>query len=316
MKAAYQRTTALKQPPTLTASTLKSNLKSSSSRELLEQRFTVPPIMAKHILDNHNHRNRTLNEHHLSSLVRDIRKGNWIDGTGSMISFSKDGSLIDGQHRLAAIVAAKKPLKLSVKFGLEEAAQRVIDTGRKRTYSDFIAMSEGLDAPYKAERASVTRMLFGFLNDQDTPCLFAKHHKPTQSDLIDVAREFSTDIAKSVSLVCGPGLVPKVVIGSHAALVAVLIRHSDYSAYAPEFFDLLGSGANLDSDDPIMIVRNRFMTKPEFRSSHMKDASIGLLIKCWNHWINGDQVSNKMHSPDKLVPMVGLTKLGTHKLYT
>lgn len=315
MKATHARTSTAKQAPSLTATTLKSNLKSSASRELLEQRFTISPIMAKHILDKHNKRNRTLNEHHMSSIARDIKNGNWIDGTGSMISFAKDGSLMDGQHRLAAIVSAKRPLKLSVKFGLEKEAQRVIDTGRKRTYSDFIAMSEGMDSPYKAERASVTRMLFGFLNDPHTPCQYAKHHKPTQSDLIDVAKEFREDIAKAVSLVCAPGLVTKITVGSHAAFAAVLMRHSEYSEYIEEFFDLLGTGANLDADDPIMVIRNRFMIRPDLRTATMKDASIGLLLKGWNHWINGDAVSNKMHSPDKLVQVVGLSKMGTHDVY-
>ena len=301
--------------PSLSASTLKANLKAGENGELQEQRFVVSPIMAKQILDKHNHRNRSLNDAHLSSLVRDIKRGHWIESTGTMISFAQNGQLIDGQHRLAAIVKAKKPLALSLKFGLDERSQRVIDTGRKRTYSDFIAMTEGLDAKYKTERAAVTRLVYGFLHDQTNPHLYANNNKPTQSDLYDVSAEFNQDISKAVSTVLGPGLVQKVVIGSFAAFVAVLAMHSDYSEHVGEFFHLLGTGANLEADDPIMVVRNRLMMRAEFRDQKEKDRTIGLLIKCWNLWIDGDSVTNKMHTPDALVPMVGLTRMGKHRLY-
>lgn len=301
--------------PSLSASLLKANLRAGEQGELQEQKFVITPIIAKHILDKHNHRNRSLNDTHLSSLVRDIKRGHWIEGTGTMISFSQNGQLIDGQHRLAAIVKSKTPLPMSLKFGLSDAAQRVIDTGRKRTYGDFIAMTEGLDAKYKTERAAVTRLLYGFLHDQTNPHLYANNVKPTQSDLYDVAEEFNADISEAVSTVLGPGLVQKVVIGSFAAFVAVLAKHSDYSPHIKDFFHLLGTGANLDSDDPIMVVRNRLMTREEFRDQKTKDRTIGLLIKGWNLWIEGKSASHKMHNPDSLVPMVGLTRMGKHRLY-
>lgn len=313
--AAAVKRAAGSKAPSLSARSLNANLKAGEQGELQEQRFLITPIIAKHILDKHNHANRSLNETHLSSLVRDIKRGHWIGSTGTMVSFAQNGQLIDGQHRLAAIVKSRTPLPLSLKFGLDVAAQRVIDTGRKRTYSDFIAMTEGLDAKYKTERAAVTRLVYGFLHDQTNPHLYANNNKPTQSDLYDVAAEFNHDISEAVSTTLGPGLVQKVVIGSFAAFVAVLAKHSDYSEHVKDFFHLLGTGANLEADDPIMVVRNRLMMRSEFRDQKDKDRTIGLLIKAWNMWIEGKPASPKMHTPDALVPMVGLARMGKHKLY-
>lgn len=301
--------------PTLSQQAFKTFLKAGERGPLTEQKFLVTPSIAKKILDKHNGQNRTINSDHLSSLVRDIKRGHWIDDTGTMISFGTHGQLIDGQHRLSAIVKSGEALKLSFKFGLDAAAQRVIDTGRKRTFSDYIAMTEGLDAKYKTERASVTRLLYGFLHDQERPHIYTNNNKPTQSDLYDVAVEFGEDITEGVQTVLGPGLVQKVVIGSYAAFVYVLAKHSDYSEYADEFFQLLGTGANLEADSPIIVVRNRLMTRYEFRDQKTKDRTIGLLIKAWNMWINGDTASVKMHNPEALVRMVGLTKMGKNKLY-
>lgn len=305
----------VRKAPTLSTAGLRTLIKTGAREETLEQRFVITPAVAKHILEKHNQSNRSLNENHISSLVRDIKNGHWIEGTGTMVSFAQNGQLIDGQHRLGAIVKSKTPLRLSLKFGLDESAQRVIDTGRKRTYSDFIAMTEGLDAKYKTERASVTRMLYGFLHDQAHPHSFTNNNKPTQSDLYEVAVQFNDAITEAVTSTLGPGHVQKVVVGSYAAFVAVLANASDYSIHTSRFFELLGTGANLDADDPIMVVRNRLLTRDEFRNQKTKDRTIGLLIKCWNLWIQDEKTTNKMHNPDSLPKMVGLTKLGKHRLY-
>lgn len=306
---------ASKKLPALTATSLKSLIKAGTQEETPERRFTVTPAIAKLILEQHNPKNRSINEPHLASLVRDIRNGNWVESTGTMISFARNGQLIDGQHRLGAIVRTGTPLRLSLKFGLDEAAQRVIDTGRKRTYSDFIAMTEGLDAKYKTERASVTRLLYGFLRDQSRPHVYTNNNKPTQSDLYEVAVEFNDDISGAVSTTLGPGQIHKIIIGSYAAFIYILTSHSVHGDRAKEFIELLATGANMEADDPIMVVRNRLMTRDEFRSQKTKDRTIGLVIKGWNHWIRGDKVSSKMHNPDSLPPVAGLTQLGSHKLY-
>jgi hypothetical protein len=300
----------------MSATSFKTLLKAGEKGETPERRVLCTSELASHILTNYNTANRSLNDAHLQSIVRDIKNGNWIDGTGTMVSFSKSGELIDGQHRLAAIAKAKKPLPLSFKFGLDEAAKRVIDTGRKRTYADLIAMTEGLDAKYKTERASVTRLLFGFLHDQERPHVYTNNNKPTQSDLFGVSEEFGDAVAEAVSTTMGPGHVQRVVIGSYAAFVFLLAKHSEHGDRAEEFFHLLGSGANMDADNPIMVVRNRLLTRDEFRSQKTKDRTIGLLVKAWNLWVNGEKVSSKMHSPDHVLPVAGLQKLGKRKLYS
>lgn len=302
-------------PPTLSTEGLKTLLKEGKQGETLERKFTVTPSMAKMILEKHNDQNRNINTTHLMSLVRDIRNGNWIEGTGTMISFSQNGQLIDGQHRLGAIAKAKTPLNLSFKFGLSDEAQRVIDTGRKRTYSDFIAMREGLDAKYKAERASVTRLLYGFLYDQERPHVYTNNNKPTQSDLYKVSEEFGEEIMEAVSKILSSGHMHRVVIGSYAVFVYLLATHTTHADKADEFFELLATGANMSTDNPIMVTRNRLMTREDFRVQKNKDRTLGLLVKTWNMWVRGETTSPKMHNPEHMPPMEGLTKLGKRKLY-
>lgn len=302
--------------PNLSQTGLRNLLKTGEKGETIEQQYVVTPTVANFILSKLNGTNRTLNDTHLASIVRDIKAGNWVEGTGSMVSFAKNGELVDGQHRLGAIVRSKTPLRLSFKFGISEDAKRVIDTGRKRTFADFITMTEGHDAKYKTERASVTRLVYGFLHDQHHPHGYTNNIvKPTQSDLYTIAEEFHEDIADAVQKALGPGHVQKVTVGSYAAFVYLLAAASDYGDYAQEFMGHLSTGANMEANNPIMVARNRLLTRDEYRSAKNKDRTIGLLVKTWNLWIRDKTVSAKMHSPDEVPKVIGLDKLGRHKLY-
>lgn len=305
---------ASKTVPQLSLSTLKDLLKAGEKGELMEQQFEVPPSTAQKILDGLNSSNRSINETHTRSLVRDINNDNWVAANGSMVSFDRNGKLLDGQHRLSAIVQSNQPLRLSIKFGMPENAKKVIDTGRKRTQQDYIRMTEGADAKYKAERASVARLIYGFIHDQERPASYCNNNKPTQSDLSAILEEYP-DIMECVSSVYATGHVGKIVIQSYPAFVAFLANRTPNADKVPQFLDLLTSGANMPATHPIHVVRNRLLTREEFRYQRNKERTIGLLIRAWNMFVKGEMTSNKMHTPDALIPMDGLTHIGNHPLY-
>ena len=78
----------------------------------------------------------------VNAYVRDMRKGDWII-THQGIAFDRDGCLIDGEHRLRAIVKSGIPQVLLVTKGLEKEARAAIDLGRKRAVADVLRMTMG-----------------------------------------------------------------------------------------------------------------------------------------------------------------------------
>lgn len=54
------------------------------------------------------------------------------------IIISDTGKLLDGQHRLKAVLMSQKPLKTYVRWGVPEASFVHIDNGAARTAADFI----------------------------------------------------------------------------------------------------------------------------------------------------------------------------------
>ncbi len=71
--------------------------------------------------------------------AEDMAKGRW-ELNGDAIKFNGDGTLLDGQQRLMACVQARKSFKSVVVRNLRSKAQETMDTGRRRSLSDVLAM--------------------------------------------------------------------------------------------------------------------------------------------------------------------------------
>lgn len=67
-----------------------------------EDNYEVSPSQAKKWLEQ-NKANRSVNKAKVKQMARDIKEGHW-DSTHQGIAIASDGTLIDGQHRLLAIV--------------------------------------------------------------------------------------------------------------------------------------------------------------------------------------------------------------------
>ena len=92
-----------------------------------------------------NVNNRKLSRRRVEMYANDIKRGMW-KLTGDTIKLAKNPKtgevrLIDGQHRLHAIVSAGMPMQTVVATGLNEDAFSVIDRGKTRTYNDVLGMS-------------------------------------------------------------------------------------------------------------------------------------------------------------------------------
>jgi len=106
---------------------------------------TITPEDAKVLLQT-NVNNRNLSRRRVEMYANDIKRGMW-KLTGDTIKLAKNPKtgevrLIDGQHRLHAIVVANMPVQTVVATGLQEDAFSVIDRGKTRTYNDVLNMSK------------------------------------------------------------------------------------------------------------------------------------------------------------------------------
>lgn len=99
----------------------------------------ITPEKAKEMLER-NFNNRSINFKTVKMYAKQMFENNW-DITGQAISFDTNGVLIDGQHRLAAICLANKPVKMLVATGLRRSLN--YDNGKNRSPSESIYMATG-----------------------------------------------------------------------------------------------------------------------------------------------------------------------------
>lgn len=101
----------------------------------------VDPTTAAKWLER-NVRNRHLRRSIVARYARDMAAGNWRV-TGESIKFANNGDLLDGQHRLAAIVESGVTVGMFVTRNLDNDAQVAMDSGTRRTASDAFSLIGG-----------------------------------------------------------------------------------------------------------------------------------------------------------------------------
>jgi hypothetical protein len=116
----------------------------------LESRWMdVTPALAADWLAN-NFRNRPISEDVVDSYARDMARGLWV-ATHQGVAFNDQDHLIDGQHRLHAVVKSRATIRMMVTFGLPSAipgsemtTMDAVDRGRTRSVADQLKIQHGL----------------------------------------------------------------------------------------------------------------------------------------------------------------------------
>jgi hypothetical protein len=84
--------------------------------------------------------NRKISHGRVVEIADDMTEGRWMTQTGESIKFDTDNILIDGQHRLAAIVRAQVPIEMACVFDVIRDRINVLDTMQPRSVAQVLVM--------------------------------------------------------------------------------------------------------------------------------------------------------------------------------
>lgn len=114
----------------------------------------ITPEMASRWLKA-NFRNRPVSDDVVAAYARDMAANRW-QPTHQGIAFNDQDQLIDGQHRLLAVIKSKKTVRMMVTFGLrsqiegsEMTTMDCVDRGRTRSVAHQLKIQHGLKAGSK-----------------------------------------------------------------------------------------------------------------------------------------------------------------------
>lgn len=142
-------------------------MKNDPKDDIEAKKMLISPSMAAKWLKGNYKKNRPIIRSSVEYLKQEIMSGTWRI-TNDAISFDRDGQLLNGQHRLTAIIETGKFVECIVCFDLPTDSFRVMDQGRKRSISDVLNISKA--------SASVLRLATTIL----------KGYQPISTKTIDV----------------------------------------------------------------------------------------------------------------------------------
>jgi hypothetical protein len=140
----------------------------------------ITPYKANQMLENNNN-NRRVSNANVTFLAHQMSNGLW-QFNGETIKICKNGDLVDGQHRLLAVIQSNTNQRFVLVTGLEWDSFSTIDTGRKRTAADTLGLT---NIKNSAITASLCRYILIF-NKLD---YFAgdRRYKPSNIEILMMA---------------------------------------------------------------------------------------------------------------------------------
>lgn len=216
------------------------------SKKLKTRLITVTPNMAAKFLAKSRwnkktaSQNRNISNGVVVKYIRTIKRGEWNSYPG--LHFDSKNRLVDGHHRLHAIIASGKPVQLYVVSGLTDAMVECLDTGRKRSLAERQGMF--LSMNYRTERNSWLSVGAEMLVGRRIS-LFDFH------DYNDWEKIFGEGLEWAVTALAGDhGLRSSGVAGA-----MMFAYHTDPQAVM-EFADKVRSGAGLVEGEPALVLLN------------------------------------------------------------
>lgn len=208
----------------------------------------ITPALAASWLET-NEGNRPVNWTYVAQLARDMKAGHF-GCTHQGIAFDTGGKLIDGQHRLWAILEAEVSVKMRVFFNESPDNLVLIDGSNPRKAADRMSLDRSLGTVRADELATLRGMLAGIQQATKRRSL----HE--EMELLARHRNAVRFAHEQLPATRTAGL-------AHAMTRAVVARASYGVPYDPvltHFCEVLRSGVSLTQrDQPIVLLRNHLL---------------------------------------------------------
>jgi len=236
--------------------------------------------------------NRAEAKNHVRFLAIQMLEGRW-KFTGDPIKISKTGRVLDGQHRLMAIIQSQTEHDFLICYGLENEIFDVLDTGKNRSASDVLSI-KGFERYTSV--AALTKMIIRYNRGSYSGLLQGTGGKSTSSANATVTNQDILEYAELNDLTpyirFGHVLNDKckILTGTVYAFFFFLFTNIDEQA-ANVFFEKLVSGVNLTEKDPVLYLRNKLFEDLSANNKMTQRSKLGYVIKCWNLYRKNEECS-------------------------
>lgn len=241
---------------------------------------SVTPEMAAEMLTRNTGNFRPMDKYRVRKYAADMAASKW-HLNGETIKVSADGTILDGQHRLSAIVLSGVTVRILIVSGVESSAA-AIDRGRPRTVGQWLRHENIKNANTVASAAKLvlahdrglwSKSSFQVDEIRDTEIIeFALANNHRLQEVMDACKHQT-----------------KIVPLTHLTAVGYVGTRNvgvDHPM-ATWFFEALRNGTDLGEHDPVLHLRNRAANQTA-SSKLTKWSKRMLLTMAWNKTALGE----------------------------
>lgn len=252
----------------------------------------VTPEIASAWLSGCNTHNRKLVDAHVERLANEMRAGRW-KLTHQGIAFSSNRVLLDGQHRLWAVLISGVTVPMRIFFNESPESLAVVDAVRPRSNDEIISLSGGMGTVTRRDLATLRAMIAG-LNS---------YERMTAGQEAEVLARHRAAVAFAQD-VLPQSRFRGVATGVTRAVLARAFYSADHGKLR-HFADVLQSGIGSDEiDQPIMLLfrylvetANRAGGRPECRERYAKTE------RALSAYLHGERLTRLFASTSELFPI-------------
>lgn len=234
--------------------------------------ITVTPKMANEWLKRNEH-NRNKKPKQLAKITRSMDLGEFRFA-GDPIRFDKRERLIDGQHRLTAIVRSGESQPLLVMFGFDEEIQMHVDQNSVRQAGDQVMMFGPADRGGN-NWASIARLIIRW----DAEDLISNILVPSNAEIVAFCEEHPEQMRRAVTAANAQYRrvgTRKPVVGA----VHFFAEEIDPTLCA-QFFRSFATGEGLNAGDPVFALRDTLLKRRQVAQPGVNEL-IALFARAWN----------------------------------
>lgn len=244
----------------------------------------ITPTMAEAWLGKNSH-NRGLRNRQVDVIAQAIKRGEWVMN-GDAIRFSKNDVLLDGQHRLWAIVESEMAVESLVITGLDDEAQETMDLGARRNLKDTLSLRGESNALHLS--AALT-YFWRFDNDQ----VRNLSAKPTIAQALRLLAD-NPDVKQACTAVARMKNLKRFSLSQGMLATVWLQFHRIDEEGAEYFFSHLVSGIDLKEGSPILALRRYLELNATSGAKSNAVMHHALFIKAWNAYREGRNIDKVM----------------------
>lgn len=243
-----------------------------SDDEMVGLAEIITPAVAQAMLAN-NPTNRPLTQGLVKRYAEEMKQGRWFNN-GQGLIFSPEGELLNGQHRLRALIEANVTLPMFVVRGVPRERFETMDTGRARSLGDILG-AQNYENP--AQLAAMARVTWNYIAGASLS------YNPVKSLLLAFVHRYPylRDVTAKVAA-CKPPI-------PNAPLAAVIFLgnagHQKFDGAIDEFLEGIKTGQNLAKGDPRLTLRDYlFGAGRNARGVVNSEHAFGATARAWNAW--------------------------------